>query len=446
MMIISYKSNGDDKGTKMNHKYHAMLLAALFLTLPLGWFEVLADQWDIRSETIITGYERQDDTETDNLLIPAYQYLTIDYGRPLDSGLTCHAQGWGRYDLSGNDFFDTPGDGELLYGYIGYHFSPEGADVKLGRQRVVSGYMGTVIDGVSLRTPILKWFTLSGYGGIPAFSNSETTLKDRKIFGSRLGLSMGNTDLGISCRINRNTLPDDDEKLGIDVSAILPGDIVFSGYSAMNTVSGAWAEHAYEARIPLRNMEITPMLQQINYSDLFGDGSRKTNAFRFFGETDDRLTVAGGNASIWQGQLEIGIQLKHYSFDKQPESSLYTATFLNWNAWDKALADFEFGRMGSDSPENRFILGRSGIKTGSIPFVSEKNKAFIDLLYVHYTASIYHRNNEYSAVAGCSRRFLKDLLVMVVSGEFSRNPYFDQDFKATVIVMYDGGAGVEVRP
>ncbi len=434
-----------DEGIRMTHKYHMALLAVLSLILP-GWIHARDSRWDLRSETIITGYNRQDDTGNESLLIPAYQYLTIDYGHALDSGLTCHVQGWGRYDLAGNDFFDEPGDGELLYGYIGYRFSPEGPDIKLGRQRVVSGYMGTMIDGLSLQTPILKWFTLSGYGGIPAFSDSDKTLKDQQIFGSRLGLSMGNMDTGISYRIIRKTLPEDDQKLGIDLSAIFPGAIVLSGYSAMNTVSGAWAEHAYEVRIPFRNIIITPMFQQIRYTDLFGEGNRKTKPFRLLGETDEILTVAGSNASIWKGRVEIGIQLKNYSYDKQPESSFYSSTFINWNAWNKADTGFEFGLMSSDAEENRFILGRSGIEIHSIPSVFKNDKVFIDLLYVHYTAPIYNQTNEYSSIVGYSHRFLKDLMVMVISGDFSRNPYFDQDFKATVIIMYDGGAGVEVHP
>ena len=69
----------------------------------------------LRSESLVRFFERDTNSETDALIAPAYEYLQLDIGKPGADDLTFHANGWGRLDLTDNDFFKDQTAGELLY-------------------------------------------------------------------------------------------------------------------------------------------------------------------------------------------------------------------------------------------------------------------------------------------------------------------------------------------
>ncbi len=393
------------------------------------------------------AFERRDLEEKDNLLLPVFEYLSIDYGRPLAEGITFHAQGWGRHDLSGNGDIDNTRDGNFLYGYLGYQFSKGGPEVRLGRQAIFTGVTSEAIDGLLLRTPFSRWMTLTAFSGAPAADGAETERRDQRIFGGRLGFTLDHADMGVSFRLARNTDSEDNKKLGVDLYAMLFSDMAISGYSSLNMVSGSWAEHAYELRIPIGNVQITPMYQRIKFKDMFDEGSRTSGPFRFLGETDEILTAVGADLTWWNGPLEIGLLAKNYNYDQKSESDLYSAAFLNWASSKNTELAFECGRMDGDNPENRFLMARWGIKMHGPFLLSIKNAVSADLMYVGYDEPIYGQKQSFSSVVSYSRRLFRDRAAMVISGAYSRDPYFDRDVDATLMIIYDGGSGaVEVNP
>ncbi|MFZ2634372.1 MAG: hypothetical protein WA081_20115 [Desulfosalsimonadaceae bacterium] len=399
------------------------------------------NQWELSSETIIRTNERQDAEGKDNRLFPVYEYLTTDYGRPLADGLTFHAHGWGRHDLSGSDVFDDGSDGELLYGYLGYTFAPGGPRVKLGRQSVFTGLMDERIDGLSLQSPFSRWMTLSVYGGAPAVDSTYDDRREQRVYGSRLGFDLGDAETGLSFQTIQNSDPEDDKKLGVDLYALLPADIIFSGFSSLNLVSSAWAEHSYELQFMVKEINIKPMYQRVQFQDLFDEGSLKSSPFRFLGETDEVLTVAGGDVS-WQRQpIEIGAQVKNYAYDQKSEANLYSAGFLNWTAEDMSEVSFECGLMNGDAPQNRFILGRTGVKVYAIPLLPEQGHLSGDIIYVNYNEPIYEQKDSITAVLSYSHRFFKNMFEIIISGDYGKGPYYDQDVGASLILVYDGGSG-----
>ena len=434
-------------GTSGSRFFTILFLVLLSPALTAICLTAAEHAWDIESQTILRVFERQDLDGNDGLLLPVYEYLTVDYGRPLSDGLSFHVRGWGRHDLSGNDFYDKTGDGDFLYGYLGYQFSRGGPAVNLGRQTILTGITAEAIDGLCLQTPFSRWLTITAYGGSAAGDDGSQAGGKQRIFGGRLALNPARRiSLGISYHLTRDSNLDS-KTMGIDLSATLLADMIISGYSSLNTDSGSWAEHAYELAIPLGAFQVAGMYQKIEFQDMFDEQTRTSGPFRFLGRTDETLTATGGDLSWLSGSMEMGLQVKNYAYDRRSESNLYAAGFLDWAFSRHSQIILEYGRMDGDNPENRFNLARCGIKTSSVPFLSSKDILSADLMYVGYLEPIYNQKQSYSAVFSYSRRLFKDMAAMVISCDYGRDPYFDQDVEATLMIIYDGGAGsMGIRP
>jgi hypothetical protein len=297
------------------------------------------------------------------------------------------------------------------------------------------------IDGISFKSPISRWMTFSAYGGVPAVDSTYKDRREQRVYGSRMGFNLGDTETGVSFQTIQNSEPKNDKRIGVDLYTILPADIIFSGFSSLNLVSNAWAEHSYEIQFMVEGIKIKPMYQRIQFQDLFSEGNLKSSPFRFLGKTGEILTVTGGDLS-WQEQpLEIGTQFKNYSYDKSSESNMYSAGFVNWTIGDMAELSFECGLMNGDAPQNRFILGRSAVRMYSIPFLSQSVIMSADLIYVKYEEPIYEQKDSITAVLSCSRRFFQNMFEVIISGDYSKDPYFDKDVGASLIFLYDGGSG-----
>jgi len=79
-------------------KNSIFLAALIHLLLFMPEVHAAEKKIDATSETILRTFERQDETNKSNRLFPVYEYLSMDYGKPLDSGFTFHAHGWGRHE------------------------------------------------------------------------------------------------------------------------------------------------------------------------------------------------------------------------------------------------------------------------------------------------------------------------------------------------------------
>ena len=87
---------------------------AILVSVTLPRSSSAAENFSVRSETLFRFFERDTSSKTDALIVPAYEYLQLDIGEPGVNPLTFHAHGWGRIDLTDNDFFEDQADGELL--------------------------------------------------------------------------------------------------------------------------------------------------------------------------------------------------------------------------------------------------------------------------------------------------------------------------------------------
>ncbi|KPK22866.1 MAG: hypothetical protein AMJ61_16685 [Desulfobacterales bacterium SG8_35_2] len=191
--------------------FHRLLLFTISIT------EIRAENISIRSETMVRFFERDTTSKTDALIVPAYQYLQIDVGEPGENPLTFHANGWGRLDLTDNDYFDDQADGELLYGYLQYLYAEKGIITRLGRMSVVAGVANESLDGLYLKVPFSPAIDLSVFAGLPVSLDDTNGRSGDFSYGGRLGFRLAaSQNIGVSYKMIRNDSTDAEEMVGLD--------------------------------------------------------------------------------------------------------------------------------------------------------------------------------------------------------------------------------------
>lgn len=74
-------------------------------------------------------------------------------------------------------------------------------------------------------------------------------------------------------------------------------------------------------------------------------------------------------------------------------------------------------------------------------FTPEQGHLSGDIIYVNYNEPIYEQKDSITAVLSYSHRFFKNMFEIIISGDYGKGPYYDQDIGASLILVYDGGAG-----
>jgi len=392
-------------------------------------------RWTIDSETLFLTFERETDIEDDSLIFPVYEYLSADYGSLLSEGLSLHIHGWGRHDLSNSEFYDDDTDGELLYGYMAYQFSSGGPVINLGRQHIFTGITDERIDGLRFETPFLSSFFLSAYAGVPTSDGDDENRDDHQIYGGRFDYHINSAyDIGVYYQTVRETRESNDEKIGVDFAAILPANIFMSGNSLYNLTTNGWAEHDYSLSINIFDFNIHPFFHQYKYQDLFDTSAQKSSPFRYLAESDEVLSETGSDL-IWrkiQSPIELGCSFKNYSYDKKPDTNNYYSGFINLVP-KNLLIGCEIGFMDGEEAKNKFFLGRSYISTQTIPMISDTGSLSADIIYVDYDQPIFETDYSLFISLSCQQVFFKNALKVILSGDYSKDPYYDSDFGGSLI-------------
>ncbi len=422
-----------------NRRFTYIFLILLLISAEYSFAE--EKRWEIDSETLFLAFERQTNQDKDNLLLPVYEYLSADYGSVISEGLSFHFHGWGRHDLSGNDFYEEDTEGELLYGYLTYHFPLGGPVLNIGRQSIFNGITDERIDGLRVETPFLSSFFLSAYAGVPSSDGDDEQREDHQIYGGRFDYKINSAyDIGMYYQTVRETRESDDEKIGVDFTAILPASILFSGNSMYNLTTDGWAEHDYSLNLNIFDFNIHPFFHQYQYQDLFDSSAQKSSPFRYLAQTDETLSEAGSDL-IWrkiQNPIELGFTFKNYSYDQKPDTNNYYSGFVNLLP-KNLMIGFELGYMDGEDPQNRFLLGRSYIATQTIPMISDTGSLSADITYVDYDQPIFETDYSLFVSLSCQQSFYKEALKVILSCDYSKDPYFDSDFGGSLIITCQFG-------
>jgi hypothetical protein len=104
---------------------------------------------------------------------------------------------------------------------------------------------------------------------------------------------------------------------------------------------------------------------------------------------------------------------------------------------DTTRYGLEGGLMEGESKENRYKIGR-GYLFWDGPFGSAESWFMSsDILYLLYDEEIYGKDHSWFVSVGCGKHLLEDTLQLAISGDYSSDPYFDEDARVTVIIKYE---------
>lgn len=412
--------------------FHICTLAAGLLSLPAVGGAV---DLGITSDTIVRHLERDDRNGISRSLLPAYEFFRFDYGKLRTPGLSLHAYGWGRVNLEDNYYNHTTA-GELLYAYLEYLDPARDYQLRLGRQYIFEGVTKESIDGVYGKTDLIPSVTVSAYSGFPVNLDDTNGRSGDLIAGCRVAQGIpGYYDIAVSYKNVRNDGKADEELLGTDVTLMLPGNITVLGHSTRNLLTGGWGEHSYELRVPFRSFEVRPFYQHYEYDSFLNKNAGGSSPFRFLATSGDEMTVVGSEAFWYPVEsIEVGARYKHYEYDPRfGRSNMYTVlATVRRQIFSEVGA--EFGRVEGDLSENRYYYGRAYI-------YADFRRLFVtgDVVYARYDEAIYRKDGALFASVGLGGKVLDPSFKLKFSVDYSDDPYFDKDYRGTLVASYSFG-------
>jgi hypothetical protein len=401
---------------------------------------VPAAELSFKSDTLLRVFERDTKTEEDAAVVPIYEYLQVDYDTPDEPGLAFHIYGWGRWDMADNDYFEDTTAGELLYGYLEYSGKQARFNAKLGRQQVFEGVANEAVDGLRLSSDLGKYFSGSVYAGQPVGLDSTQGRGGDSIYGGRLAHHLnGLYDLGLSYKLVRNDSTDAEEMTGVDLAAFLPYGINVHGFSVYNLENDGWGEHSYELNFALGPVSVRPYFQKFKYEDYFGTGANSANPFRFLANTNEELKIGGADLTLPVGPLVLVAKAKNYDYKVLDDTSQYFAGQATWLGGNHSQVGAEFGYMNGNEAQNEYYLVRLFTFWDQMPGNCPVGFVSGDLVYVGYDQDIYGEDSSLFISLGAGRKFLEEALELKLSGDYSQDPYFDEDLRALLKASYHFG-------
>lgn len=418
--------------------YREGILALVLLlgVLPVGGF---ATEVQIKSDTLLRVFQRDTTDKQDASVVPGYEYLQVDAGHLDDYGLSFHLYGWGRADFANNDYYEDQSDGELLYGYLEYRLQANRFNARLGRQYVFEGVANEAIDGLRVSSELGEYFALSLYGGQPVGLASEQGRSGDSIYGGRLSHHLGtHYEVGVSYKKSENDSDTAADMLGVDLSLFLPANLSLFGYSKYNNETDDWAEHSYELRIPVGSVLLKPSYQHFSYQDYFDTGANAVNPFRGLAHFDEELTAYGVDA-LWtlDASWTLGGKVKLFEYDQLDSAQLYSVLATWQDDEEQTRVGGEVGRsVASDTAGNEYTLVRLYGYCEAMAGRSWIDFFSGDLLVSFYDESIYGEDSSLFVSLATGKRFMDDALTVKVSGDYSQDPYYDDDLRGMLTMSY----------
>ena len=395
-----------------------------------------------QSDTIFRIFERdvrQNQKDDDKTVFPIYEYMQFDATNLGTQQLSFHGYGWGRYDFANSDFYDNNAGGEFLYGYLQYDGRFHDYMVRVGRQFIFPYVTDDAVDGALFQTAVTKYFTVTGFGGLPVALEETDGPSGDYTFGGRIANHFGNWyEIGA---FFREVIGDSDraeEEIGWDLFVFLPWGISIQGRSKYNLISDGWAEHAYTGLYRFWKAHLDVHFDYFSLENFLLKGEDSANPFRFLSDTDETILSYGGDLTFtFFPEVDVGARFNYYDYDKKDESAQFYSLLGVWRWEENSELGAELGYMNGDTGDNRYFLGRAYVyKTFEPGFVTA------DFVYADYNEDIMGVGQSYFASLGVGKTFLDADLAIKVSGDFSSDPYFDSDFRGMLNIRYNFGFSV----
>lgn len=425
---------------KLRHLAASAVRAVLFTSL--GMLLVLpvtsqAIELTMQSDTIVRGFERDTSNGSDEAVIPGYEYLQLDMGSLTEEGLSFHLYGWGRYDFADNDFYKHTSAGELLYGYLEYTKSMNNINARLGRQYIFEGVANEAVDGLRISGDLGDYVTTSLYVGQPVGLDSTDGRSSDSIYGGRVALHKGMLgEVGLSYKNIENDGDKAEEMAGVDISAFLPWDINFYGKSVRNLDTDGWAEHSYELDFSLAAFNFRPYYSMFKYEDYFDTGANAVNPFRFLATTGEEIDIMGLDVTWLQSESwTFGGKLKYYDYDIA-DANYYYSALATWHGEGMTEVGAELGYMDGDLSRQTYLLSRLFGYWDGMADVLWVDFVTGDLVYASYDDDIYNQDYSFFSSLGTGKTFMDGALNVKISGDYSVDPYFDDDLRGMLSLTY----------
>ena len=406
-----------------------VLILAMSLLIPAA--PVFAGQnVNIKSESLVRFLERDTVSENNALIVPAYEYLNFDIG---SSTVTFHASGFGRYDLTDNDFFSDQSTGELLYGYLEIRPTNNKITARLGRQTVFGGVANESIDGLYFDTALLSSLSLSAYAGQPVSVNDINSRDGDSIYGGRVGFRISKLNLGLSYKMLENDSTDSEEMAGVDYGITLH-NLYIGGVSTYNLITEDFAEHSFDAIMSSEANRLRLFYQLFTFADYFGTGANNANPFRLLAQTYEELSSYGLELTRKISEnAELGIKLTRNDYDLE-EASHYAALLISLGD-TKTQYGGEIGISEGENGRNDMLLARGYILR---KFVGNRliDQLSFDILYATYDQPIFNEDTSIFTSLSASSK-LSERLMLKLSTDYESSPYYDSDVRGLVSLVYN---------
>lgn len=416
----------------------ALCLFALLLGLSFFPTPLLGADFQVQSETFFRAFE-SGVAGDDEQVLPIYQSLKLVSDDFALEGLSFHAYGWGRHEAADSDHFNDQSEGELLYAYLDYRTDDSPIRARLGRQYIFSGVANDSIDGLWLKGTLNGYLSASVYAGQPVGLSTTNDRSGDSIYGGRLAHKNKNRyEIGLSYQSSENDGDTAEHLLGVDLAADLPLNAIFYGYSTVNLETDDWAEHSYEINIYLNSFTVRPFFEHYLYEDYFNTGANATNPFKLLALSGDELTTFGVDASWRQSAaFTFGGKIKSYSYDQNLTSRFISLT-TTWHSETTELTQVgaEVGYMDGEAANNDYLLLRC------YGFIDQTGDRFWldffsgDITYVLYDRDIHGRQYSLFTSLGMGKKFYNDQITTRLSGDYSQDPYFDDNLQVLLSVSF----------
>ncbi len=161
--------------------------------------------------------------------------------------------------------------------------------------------------------------------------------------------------------------------------------------------------------------------------------------------TNEELTIAAADLSnSGDSGWEYGAKVKYYDYSNLDDNSLYLSALVIWHGEELTQIGAEIGGMDGDQPQSEYLLyrlyGYLGNKTDSalLPKLISA-----DLVFVDYEKEIQNEDSSLFASIGGDWRLFDDALELKISGDYSSDPFFDDDLRGTMVLTYKFRSGEE---
>ncbi len=417
-------------------------IQALCVLLILVATAAVAGNATVESETIIRYAQRRVGRETDVLVFPLYEYLTLDADGLGMELLSLHVYGWGRYDAADSGYHDKRVDAELIFAYLEYADTFQRRNARLGRQLILEGVANETIDGIWATSDLGQYLSVSAYGGLPVGLEDVAGRSGDIIWGGRGALHLGSiADVGVSYKTMDNDGATAASRLGFDSALYLPWNIRLYGNSVRNEETKGWAEHSYEAVVDVGDISVRPSFELFQYADYFQGASSFVGPFRFLALTDEELQAVGVDLSWRRSESwSFGGRAKQFSYALR-DASMYVSASIDWSGEAATQVGGEVGYMQGEAADNNYVLVRLFCFRDQLAHTAWVDFLSSDVFVTLYDEDIYGENRAYSLSVSSGKQFLNDDLELKLSAEYSSDPYFDSDLRAMLTMTYRFSVG-----